>query len=1037
MSKKLFLTLLFMGCCLFGAFDAYAAATLNKPVDSAACLDSRTAIEFGWKNTATGVESYKVLIYGRTCSDYQYSDYDLMVSEEFSLTQTSTSYFLYPSHQYKWKVITFYTPGSGKSPDTSETRTFFTADLPDIKLLNDSGEHCAYGEVQESLGVKAIFPLQWNHPYSELVKIEIAVDEEYGKSVSYIVSGINGEYDLQLPYDTTCTIRLRTVSFFDSECVGPWSDLLTVKMLKRPAAPEFSEYSIPDGSLCEPVTPMFKWQRIDTTRNTIRYYVEVSDDPSFENILNTFGSNADTVQGFVNKFRSTFFWRIFAVDELTGCISDYSDIRSFTTLPEPVVLRTPENNAKGAEAFKANSKNVIEFTWENKNDLEEGAYVYVIQVANSDNFSDTTIVECDTVSVETKCSYDFELNSDLYNKTLFWRVQTVLKESPSSEDGCASAWSEIRDFKTPYKTPTIVYPTETETCFNGSNPLKWIRTPEARGYEIYLSTDKNFADNKTQVYNINLGIDSMYIEFNLEHETKYYWKIRAIDTLNNSFFSDAAEFRTITMPTKLLDPSNGMGGVHSPIVFNWQAREEAFYTFQLALDEDFTKVVLDTNLKDPNIQLNLNANNQTYYWRVSVTLLNDILCPSEFTEPYFFVTNLAAPILESPKDNEELEVNEVILRWSEVGNATRYQLQISKDSTFTKNLEHIVKLVDNFYYKHSLDEISVYYWRVKALNDSTESAWSNYRSFKTGLESPSIPILIDPIRGLTKLPAQPTLVWNKCSNTKYYELEYSTDTNFANNNVLISGITDTAYTIEEPLDFYTTYYWHVRAVNDSLLVNDDDTTSIHYTVVSKWSDEWNFKTIKSMPEGKVELLSPLNGAADLIWDEIVLKWKSVDAADFYKLQVSESKEFDSFVINVSRIADTKYSTLRYLDTSHCYYWRVCAGNESGTTDWSDVWSFTTSELMSIYNTSVFEALELSPNPAYNNLNIKFNALRNMNASLHIVNTEGVEAAVISGNYSEGLNDVNINVSALSSGSYICYIMSEGKLIASTQFVIVK
>ena len=61
----------------------------------------------------------------------------------------------------------------------------------------------------------------------------------------------------------------------------------------------------------------------------------------------------------------------------------------------------------------------------------------------------------------------------------------------------------------------------------------------------------------------------------------------------------------------------------------------------------------------------------------------------------------------------------------------------------------------------------------------------------------------------------------------------------------------------------------------------------------------------------------------------------------------------------------------------------------------------------------------------------------MNASLHIVNTEGVEAAVISGNYSEGLNDVNINVSALSSGSYICYIMSEGKLIASTQFVIVK
>ena len=61
----------------------------------------------------------------------------------------------------------------------------------------------------------------------------------------------------------------------------------------------------------------------------------------------------------------------------------------------------------------------------------------------------------------------------------------------------------------------------------------------------------------------------------------------------------------------------------------------------------------------------------------------------------------------------------------------------------------------------------------------------------------------------------------------------------------------------------------------------------------------------------------------------------------------------------------------------------------------------------------------------------------MKAELHIVNAEGIETAVINGNYSEGINNVNINVSAFNSGSYICYIVSEGKLIAATQFVVVK
>jgi len=73
---------------------------------------------------------------------------------------------------------------------------------------------------------------------------------------------------------------------------------------------------------------------------------------------------------------------------------------------------------------------------------------------------------------------------------------------------------------------------------------------------------------------------------------------------------------------------------------------------------------------------------------------------------------------------------------------------------------------------------------------------------------------------------------------------------------------------------------------------------------------------------------------------VVLTWNESSNATGYTLQVSTSSSFSSFIFNKSDITTT---TQQIPDTNYLkiYYWRVNASNSSGTSDWSKVWSFTT------------------------------------------------------------------------------------------------
>ena len=73
-----------------------------------------------------------------------------------------------------------------------------------------------------------------------------------------------------------------------------------------------------------------------------------------------------------------------------------------------------------------------------------------------------------------------------------------------------------------------------------------------------------------------------------------------------------------------------------------------------------------------------------------------------------------------------------------------------------------------------------------------------------------------------------------------------------------------------------------------------------------------------------------------------LSWEASAVANNYRVQLALSPEFNSSILDQTGIKDTFIPTPELLPNT-TYYWRVAANNQSGTSNWSEVWSFVTTQ----------------------------------------------------------------------------------------------
>jgi hypothetical protein len=185
------------------------------------------------------------------------------------------------------------------------------------------------------------------------------------------------------------------------------------------------------------------------------------------------------------------------------------------------------------------------------------------------------------------------------------------------------------------------------------------------------------------------------------------------------------------------------------------------------------------------------------------------------------------------------------------------------------------------------------------------------------------PLLAIPGNGSTDQSVNPQLIWNDSPGATQYQVQISTNFNHTIR-LFDQTISGTSVTVNTQLANSTIYFWRVRAIGPS--------------GTSNWSSTYRFTTQLGLPD-QVALNAPMDGAINAR-PGFEFSWVEVPGVDKYDLQVSKSPDFTNQVIDAS-LAKNQFPATLDLDFSTTFFWRVRASNITGTTDWSDVWSFTT------------------------------------------------------------------------------------------------
>lgn len=386
----------------------------------------------------------------------------------------------------------------------------------------------------------------------------------------------------------------------------------------------------------------------------------------------------------------------------------------------------------------------------------------------------------------------------------------------------------------------------------------------------------------------------------------------------------AADTSGTTPPPQLIFPSDEAVNLPVTTFLRWQAVDDAeAYRVQLSLDEHFSDQIADsayltTTIIEPDSLLF----DQVYYWRVQSVRDG---AGGRWSQVRSFTTVVEPPPVTVLAEPEADAVHVPItpkLSWEPADRATSYRLQMSGTPGF-ETIEYEAEPELNEYIPDRLEHLTRYYWRVRGENAGGAGSWSEVRRFETIIAAPSVPALAIPHNAARHVTVRPELQWNAAERAESYRVQVSVTENFDSLLVDLPDVFDTAY-YPDSLDYYTSFYWRVRAVNIGGR--------------SAWSRTYRFTTIIERPE-RPELAIPV---PDTLHQPVSpeLVWQRAGRAATYRFQLSRTPDFRELVYDETGISDTTYAVF-FLDHLTPYYWRVRASNTGGFSDWSHPRKFTT------------------------------------------------------------------------------------------------
>jgi hypothetical protein len=811
--------------------------------------------------------------------------------------------------------------------------------------------------------------IKWDTlPGAKYYQLQVARESDFSNPLLDKVTErlTEAEY-LGIDYYTEYYCRVRGINTTDTSV---WSEIITFKTEIIPAVTLMYPVNMATGYI---LTDSLSWKTIPAIDS---YEIQISRNSDYSDMiicLDTLKNNfwRNTNLGFNTKY----YWRVKAIQNSTE--GDWSAARTFTTIISPPFLLEPHNDTTDIPT------DVI-LTWESV----EGAESYQIQVSGNPDFKKTIL------NIKDYKKTDYIYNDFIPSSEYFWRVRAF-----SGID--TSSWSDVFSFSTGIEPPALIYPDNGRIKVPLSAKFLWDSIPTARDYEIIIARDPQFVEyivDSTKLKNAYFIID------NLPESTTLYWRVKACYKDGCSIWSEPWCFKTDVKeisdaPVLLYPPGNSVKFIDGKLIWS-KDKQAVYYKLQLSVSKDFKLSALDTIISGDTLCLYSGLKFDTkYYWRVMSVYLDD---SSKWSDYGIFITQPEKIRLTTPL-NEQINVStEVLFTWGIPGVADSYHFQLSTRKDFSSIIIDSAGFITNEILYSGLINNKQYYWRVRYSVSGKWYTWSSISSFCTkALNSLQPPLLSAPENGIYCSSVDVLFKWNPVKNAESYKIAVSTFPDYQETVISESDINAVEYK-SPSLNYNQKYYWKVFAVGAD--------------AQSEWSEEWNFTTelMQPYPIYPVENMNevPLSGT---------IKWKNVEFASAYHLQISGAEDFAINIIDEPAITDTAFDYSLAADTR--YFWRIKAISGMNSSRWSDKISFITEPATEVNDQLCDKKFAIYPNPASDK--IFYNIKENNFIKFAIYSPEGI---IIS----EGFNSNGIiDISHILPGCY--YIRMNNRILKFIKF----
>lgn len=645
-----------------------------------------------------------------------------------------------------------------------------------------------------------------------------------------------------------------------------------------------------NGEDCVDRDAVFEWTRV---KDASRYMYIISTKVDFSDTLKKDLSYNDTTVAFnLPDYSTKYYWKVGS--HIIGEADSWSQGFVLTTHPAPPSLILPEDMIS-CQAFSQN------FKWSSV----PNAVKYKIQISSTANFSKTIV---DTVITDTSAT--FVLKN--YFTTYYWRVK-------GQKVGCETPYSTPRSITTLVGPPAMATPANGDKGLNLGVMFTWPAAAGAQTYDLQVSDDPNF---NNLLVNQNNIFDLTYSWTAPNYNKTYFWRMRSLGQTCASEWSSAFNFKTAYPAVVSISPGDTVRCVPLEATFTWEAVPGAtHYEIQSSKTDQFLtgdELFYATDIVGTSVTGNVNVSYDKVYWRVRA---NDNSNRGLWSDIKSFNTTIDKPLIVGPADGSTEVPRGVQLEWKSTSASKHFNLQISRNDSFTdieKDLDSIVDLtLDLVLEKYNTN----YYFRVRTLLGDCFSDWSSVYSFKS---IQGFPNLIYPANSVSNITTDVQFEWSVVPTAINYDIRISTDAEFVNE-FGENGV-KTNIILQKDLQPNTTYYWKVRS-------NDQWGTS-------PWSQVYEFSTGEGFTNIPF-LIYPENFSVKLP-TEGIMRWRSAKNATTYNLQIADDLNFDEedIVREVQNIKDTTYDYTD-LDSFTEYWFRVASVNQTTTSDYSKPYRFRT------------------------------------------------------------------------------------------------